>query len=232
MCKKLSALLGLLLLLNMTPPATGLAKDVAIDLPRREPLAVCKCWEASVIDPDNLPKGNLSYSLDDDGIASWQFSGQITAVCTMPWLRSDFDLAEVSFLDTNGEKQSVWVSLGVVMLDGTYFATSLVHDRETVKQTFRPGVSVIVRTRGEHVLSDGIDWSMCNTFSCRIEKLVDPNASISHALLTGNTPRSYPAYGFLFWDVALDNVIPGDSDVIDMPALQYREGHKYGAIYR
>ena len=231
MRKKLFELLILLVSMSIFPPSAGLANIAPTEPLERKPLAICKCWEA-IANPDNLPEGNMTYSLAAAGIASWQFSGQITAVCTMPWLRSIFDLAEVSFLDANGEKQSVWVSLGVILLDGTYFATSPVQDRNIVTQTFRPGVSITVRTQGNHVLSDGIDWSMCSTFSCRIEKLVDPNASISHALLTGNTPRSYPAYGFLFWDVILDDVIPDAPDAIVMPSLHFREGHKYGAMYR
>ena len=183
MCKKFTGLLiVVMLILSMSPPDAGLAKTAPMEPLKREPLAICKCWEASVIAPDNLPEGNLTYRVDDDGVASWQFSGKITAVCTMPWLRSDFDLAEVSFLDANGEKQSVWVSLGVMLLDGKYFATSLVHDRDTVTQTFRPGVSIIVRTQGGHVFSDRIDWSRCNTISCRIERLTAPNSFTTQAL--------------------------------------------------
>jgi len=173
----------------------------------REPLRICQRWDAIPFESWDLPPANLRYD-DSSGSPSWSFSGQITATCTLSWLGSIFDLAEVRFLGSEGIPQSVWVALGVILLDGTYLPTSrLKSDRTTIQQVFRPGLALTVRTRGKHVYRDGIDWAACQTLACRIGIWVDPHGSISQAILAGIPPRNYPPYGFLFWEVIPDRPI-------------------------
>ena len=168
----------------------------------RPPLTLCKNWSGIYLVPEEIPDGEMRFTLQD-GQPRWGFLGGVTATCSIPWMRGHFNLVEVTFWDM-GRVITLWVAVGVELPTGQYLATgSGTYDGDSFMRVFRTGQRVQVYLAGPQVFADQIDWSQCDTHFCQIGQQIDEAFwAGSNQLIEGSYPsKNYPLYGFLFWQV-------------------------------
>ncbi len=187
----------------------------------RIPLKLCQNWTGITVSPEDVPDGQFQF--DDRGANPvWGFYGLVTATCTIPWMRSTFDLIEVTFWDM-GRVMSLWVAIGTVLWNQEYLPTGSDHaDQVLTVRIYQPGTHVYVYLQGPHVFADQIDWSFCDTTFCRIAAQIDQQAwAGSNQLIEGSYPsKNYPLYGFLFWQVM--PVLSSEMQPADIPQFQHK----------
>lgn len=163
----------------------------------REPLAICHEWDYIEADLSGFPPGDIHFEINR-GEPAWKFTGLVTAKCSLDFMGGRFDLIEVSYTDV-GADFSVWAATGVARSDGSYLSTLTTSEREMLL-----GTLVTVFVQGSHISLDGVDWSQCDTELCHTAEFVDVIGGFSSTqmMIEGSYPSSsYPAYGFLFWEI-------------------------------
>ncbi len=164
---------------------------------QREPLAICYEWDCLETDLDRFPPGDVHFEIDQGEVA-WKFTGLVTAKCSLDFMGGRFDLIEVSYTDV-GADFSVWAATGVERSDGSYLSTLTNSERDMLM-----GTLVTVFIQGPHISVEGVDWSQCETELCHTAKFVDVIGGFSSTqmMIEGSyLSSSYPAYGFLFWEI-------------------------------
>jgi len=191
-----------LIFIHSLLPAFAVQAQETVPDNTRQSLKLCQNWSGITISAEDVPDGKMRFdALGEQPI--WGFYGLVTATCSIPWMRSNFDLVEVTYLDL-GRVVSVWVALGTVLLNQDYLPTGPGdYDQEMALRIYQPGTHVYVFLQGPHVFADHIDWNYCDTIFCRIAEQIDQQAWVgSNQLIEGSYPsKNYPLYGFLFWHV-------------------------------
>jgi hypothetical protein len=197
-------LLLFLILLNSLFGANLVRAQESVPANPRSSLKLCQNWSGFSVLPEDIPDGEMDF--EDRGEQSiWGFYGLVTATCTISWMRSSFDLVEITFWDL-GRVVSLWVALGTVLWNQEYLPTGPGdYDQEIAFRVYQPGTHVYVYLQGPHVFVDHIDWAFCDTTFCWIAEQIDQQAWVgSNELIEGSYPsKNYPLYGFLFWHVML-----------------------------